>query len=222
MKKTISVRNLKNETRENVHVNCEDICPICKHALSVNEIYGFIHDTKTSLDVLSLLCRCPHCGESYINQYTGYGNDYSRKVLSAPNRFEEKSFEEGIKILSPDFVEIYNQSLHAESLGLNRIAGVGYRKAVEFLIKDFAISNNPDNTEGIKSMFLSNCINTYIDNEKIKSLATKTVWLGNDETHYLRKHTDRDIDDLKNFIEAVVYFINIEIIYQDSETIAPM
>ena len=67
-------------------------------------------------------------------------------------------------------------------------------------------------------MPLSACINTYIDQVKIKNLATKTVWIGNDETHYVRKHTDRDIEDLKRFIQATVYYISMELVSDDAES----
>ena len=35
------------------------------------------------------------------------------------------------------FLTIYNQSLSAEDNNLDQIAGIGYRKALEFLIKDY-------------------------------------------------------------------------------------
>lgn len=61
--------------------------------------------------------------------------------------------------------------------------------------------------ESIKSLMLSPCINKYIDNPKIKTLATASTWLGNDETHYVRKHEDYNIEHLKVFISSVAAFI---------------
>lgn len=43
----------------------------------------------------------------------------------------------------------------------------------------------------------------------IKEMAKRAVWLGNDETHYVRKWEDKDIQDLKNLIDLTVYFISM-------------
>lgn len=50
-----------------------------------------------------------------------------------------------------------------------------------------------------------------IDNPKIKEIAKRATWLGNDETHYFRKWEDKDLNDLKKLIEIVVYFISMEL-----------
>lgn len=87
---------------------------------------------------------------------------------------------------------------------------MGYRKALEFLIKDYAIKLNPDKSEKIKNISLSNCINDFINNERIKKLAKASAWLGNDETHYCRKHDEYDLKSLKSFLNATESFINSE------------
>src|ERR1043166_3097052 len=45
------------------------------------------------------------------------------------------------------FIKTYLQSLVAESNGLDEIAGMGYRKAIEYLVKDWAIQNKPEDKE---------------------------------------------------------------------------
>ncbi|MGF6947536.1 hypothetical protein QF028_000029 [Neobacillus sp. B4I6] len=42
-------------------------------------------------------------------------------------------------------------------------------------------------------------------------MAERAVWLGNDETHYVRKWDDKDLKDLKNLIDLTVYFISMTI-----------
>ena len=88
---------------------------------------------------------------------------------------------------------------------------MGYRKALEFLIKDYAIHFNLAEAETIKEQALAQCIKTYIDNPKIKTLAERSAWLGNDEVHYVRKHPDFDINDLKRFIDTCVNYIEMEL-----------
>lgn len=71
---------------------------------------------------------------------------------------------------------------------MSQICGVGYRKALEFLIKDYLISgeSGEERKEAIKNKFLGNCIQYDVVNEQIKIVAQRAVWLGNDETHYTR------------------------------------
>lgn len=63
--------------------------------------------------------------------------DLSNPVLSSVHLFDKKIDE-----ISPKFNEIYKQALAAEVSNLNEIAGLGYRKSLEFLIKDIAIQKN--------------------------------------------------------------------------------
>lgn len=78
---------------------------------------------------------------------------------------------------------------------------------MEFLVKDYAISIHPEHKSQIESSQLARCIADFIDNEKIKTLAKASAWLGNDETHYIRKHQNHNIQDLKRFIKATVAYI---------------
>lgn len=220
MKKQIKIENTLYHSPLYSVIEHDDVCPMCYSHLSLDPIYGIAHSSVKHDELLSVFCRCSNCGELYINRYVEpFGT--TEKISSEPKRFIKRTFEDSLLTLSPEFDEIYNQARSAESSGLHQIAGIGYRKAIEFLLKDFAISKHPDKSEEIKNLPLSKCINTYIDDENIKSLSIKTVWIGNDETHYVRKHNNRDINDLKKFIDAVVYFINIDFIMQDAETIDP-
>ena len=137
---------------------------------------------------------------------------------SAPINFKERDFDDKLKEVSPQFVKVYNQALKAEEYSLDEIAGLGYRKALEFLIKDFAIYNNPEKSEEIKSTWMMKCLKDYIDNDKIKTLAEKSEWIGNDEAHYVKIQDDRDINDMKKFIDALVNFISMSLIVDDAET----
>jgi len=96
-------------------------------------------------------------------------------------------------------------------MGLDQITGVGYRKALEFLIKDYLISLNPDKEEKIKKKSLGNCIKDGVTDSHIKAVAERAVWLGNDETHYVRKWEDKDVSNLKDLIDLCIHWIEAEI-----------
>ena len=113
--------------------------------------------------------------------------------------------------MSPMFVKIFEQAEMADQLGLDQISGVGYRKALEFLVKDYACQRNQPDCEKIKALFLGQTINDFIKDSRIREVAKRAVWLGNDETHYIRKWEDRDIHDLKALIHLTVSWIDMEI-----------
>lgn len=198
-----------------------DTCPICKAKISPTYVASSF-DSVLSASVFDL---CNSCNSAFITKYeitisSPSPRTYrSTKVIySEPNRFEKKKFDDRITALSPQFDKIYNQALAAETFGLDEIAGLGFRKSLEFLIKDFAIHQHPDDSEDIKKLMLSPCIQKYISAEHIKTLAERSAWIGNDEAHYVRKQADRDVSDMKSFIQATVYFIGMILITEDAAT----
>ncbi|WP_061414068.1 DUF4145 domain-containing protein [Lactococcus sp. DD01] len=91
-----------------------------------------------------------------------------------------------------------------------RIVLDSYRKAFEFLVKDFASYKNPDKDEDIKTNSLNNVIDMfYKEMPMIKELLHITRRIGNDETHYYREFTNIDIEDLKKSIYNFSLYINM-------------
>ncbi|WP_237340518.1 DUF4145 domain-containing protein [Staphylococcus carnosus] len=112
--------------------------------------------------------------------------------------------------ISKEFNNIITQSSNAEDLGYDHLAGIGYRKAIEFLVKDYLIEFKNEDRDSISSKLLSQCIKS-IDDERIQNLAKAASWIGNDETHYIRKHIDKDIQDLKSFLHTLTSLVSFEI-----------
>jgi hypothetical protein len=125
---------------------------------------------------------------------------------------KEKSFEKIISDVSPQFAPIYNQALKAEQSGLDQICGPGYRKALEFLVKDYAKAKNNTDANKIESVQLGPCIQQYIDHASVKAIAERATWLGNDETHYIRRWETKDVHDLKALIDLTVHWISVDLL----------
>ncbi len=192
-------------------------CPMCYTKIVPIKYGDYLRKNDNLLDLLLV---CPSCSKSFISRYrlieeyishndNGYIN--SQFITAVPKEPHENKFDKCIKDLSPLFDEIYNQAIASETYNLNQLSGIGYRKALEFLLKDYCIYKNSNNNEKIKSMPLSQVITEYIDSDKIKNLAKASAWIGNDETHYIRKFENKDITDLKRFIKATVAFITYEL-----------
>lgn len=210
-----------------VNYDTVDTCPICKSKIAP----VYIASSLNEKDSVSIFNFCRSCSNAFVTKYQvsdTNSSTTSRKYLKAksllysePNRYSKYEFDNRIVALSSQFDKIYNQALAAETYDLDEIAGLGYRKSLEFLVKDFAIYKNPDDAETIKAKPLVQCIKTYIDNSNIVTLAERSAWIGNDEAHYIRKQEDRDVTDMKTFIQATVYFIGMILITEDAASMTP-
>lgn len=127
-----------------------------------------------------------------------------------PITIQRSEHSETIKTVSPDFVSSFGEAEVAEKHGLKMICGPGYRKALEFLIKDYVIGSHKDKADEIKKLNLGKCIQDYVADGKVKLVAARAVWLGNDETHYERKWEDKDLNDLKTLIGLTVHWIEMD------------
>lgn len=227
---------LKDSGSKTIFVDYTPIseCPNCKKALAPQNLFGIVHEKDNDKKVLSVADYCNGCNTLIVSEFDikkqeiighngtrSFSDDKYEMIKlnhSSPINFKEREFDKNLSTLSSQFIKIYNQAKKAEELGLDEIAGLGYRKSLEFLVKDYAIYKNTEKEEIIKNTWMSDCIKTYIDNEQIKTLAEKSEWIGNDEAHYVRKQEDRDINDMKRFIDAMTYFISMSLIVDDAST----
>lgn len=168
---------------------------------------------------------CPICEKTFIGEYMGEIDMVSppmQEISIFPQTYDsnEKQFTQDIRELSPRFVEIYLQANKAEKMGLTQICGMGYRKALEVLVKEYAIYKNPDDEAVIIEYRLGKCIEAYFrENEKLYVLAKASSWLGNDETHYRKRHEHYGIDDMKSFIDILLSYIDSELKYDKAKSL---
>lgn len=223
--KTYRIRDIDNDTQISLSFLETDECPICHFSLRPEVKSGYyIRNGDLGRYSAYLVCFCTKCREIFLAKYngtrspSGTNNPIFEKLIPiTPNT---DSFSAGISELSPTFVNTYNQAQFAESQGLTEICGIGYRRALEFLVKDYLIHLFPDQEEAIKSEFLGKSIQR-INNDHIKVLAERSTWIGNDETHYVRKHEDFDYTDMKRFIVAMVRYVDSELTFEEALSIPP-
>lgn len=195
-----------------------DVCPICHHSMYPKYTIATLTGRYDSLSTfLEIVFKCPRhqCSRLFIGRYKARSVPGERSAAKStfelqgavPFSLKPPDLPVEIKQLSPNFVEIYGQAAAAEQYGLNQIAGVGYRKALEFLVKDYCISRQPDKAEEIKGAWLATCIKNYVGDANTKLCAERAAWLGNDETHYVRRWEDKDIGDLKTLIKLTMAWI---------------
>ena len=133
-----------------------DECPVCHSIGEIKRDYaeGYMHPSTGQYAgrFVQVIYRCPRttCGSHFIIQYEAYRNDrgngyqeYYFRERTFPRIPKPLKISERVSALSPDFVRISNQANEADTHSLNEITGIGYRKALEFLIKDYCIHKKP-------------------------------------------------------------------------------
>lgn len=196
-----------NNDGKDVEITYPEMCPVCHTRVRPNFVYGHMDDSSNQY--FSVLFSCS-CGNIFMSKYrlgeSYYGKYSSRYVTSIPNGFEGEQFNERINAVSKDFVEVYNQSLEAESLGLKAICGAGYRKAIEYLVKSYCSLLDSENEEQIWNESLGATINR-IEDKRMRALYFATKEIGNDQTHTVIKLSE-GIPEMKEYIQALVAYIN--------------
>ena len=215
------------DLRINKSITVDDICPNCKKPTNPH----LVNDSRFPFDniqvsvVLTLRCLgCKHywteefIAEKYKSNLRNCGYDFSIEHINVvPALPSDISFTDDLELISPTGKQIYTQSLKAEAEQLNHLAGIGYRKALEFLIKDFLIATNSEEKTKIEKMLLKQVIDTYIEDENLKTFALATAYIGNDETHYTRRHNDKDLQDLKKYLKGVIHYIEMQLQFLDAQ-----
>lgn len=216
-------------------LNIEDKCLQCNQIITpeVINLYTFDSETSSNLNI-GVLLFCQNCKHFFVREYNAYscGNHFEVKnEITKPYDLEcNIHVSENINEISPRFKEIYSQSAKAESCNLYEICGPGYRKALEFLIRDFAKYILPEKEQSIDNTSqIGRVIDNFYNEESfpelkpiihvLKPLIKIASYVGNDETHYIRKWKNKDINDLKQYIESAKSIIDAYVESVKSDTL---
>ena len=156
--------------------------------------------------IFSMHHRCPAC-KKYHMTYQEYLNqdDKTTMILVYPNKVVIDIDDLFIEH-APRFVEFYSEAVEAEKMGLENIAGTGYRSAIECLIKDYALAFELDDKEYLSDpkLTFNNAIDRYVKNDDLLKGALHFIrTVGNDYTHW-NKSTSISLPQLKNYVDIII------------------
>lgn len=230
-KRNIEISFDKNRKRF-MSIDVPVICPVCGFSHSPEFLNNFYCNHENGI-IINAFFLCPNCGSTYCVNYLisschfdaleTYPTIFQFAELKGvtPNESVLKSFTfQDVVDISRRANEVYKQSQKAENLNLNEISGMGYRKTLEILVKDYLIYLSPEQSENIKKYSITTAIDK-LDDENLKILATRCTWLGNDESHYLKKHDNYDIVTLKELLEGIITYIHLKLLVNKAEDIQP-
>lgn len=211
---SISIANPEHTLK--LLVEFPDTCPWKNHKF-VPKFKVALHSECEDYILVHAIFYCELCLKCFMVIYQ-FGKSDSGKICSSrilyiiPATTQTTDFSTYIKNEYPRFVEVYHQAELAEQKKLNEICGLGYRKSFEILVKDYLIKQHPDDRDTIVDCrSLKRCIDKYLTNENAHTFALASAYLGNDEAHYLKIHTEYGIEELKSNIINFVAYIELEI-----------
>lgn len=201
---------------KNRFVKDPNLCPHCHVVINPQQVWFQVSKDTDNVPVIlsSWNCSNEDCGKIFlvIHKLDGDQFIFSRFLNGLPKGPNWPKPIEDLKSGNPKipeqpeqtrFVKTYLQSLVAENSGLDEIAGMGYRKAIEYLVKDWAILLKPEDKDKIENSWLGGVINDYYDGE-LKDILERATWLGNDQAHYNKLFDEYDISVLKELIELIM------------------
>jgi hypothetical protein len=116
-----------------------------------------------------------------------------------------------IQRVSERFARTFRQARAAEDYGWSQVAGCGYRKALEILVKDWAIDVLGHDPETVRVKPLKGAIESYCTSDRLKDFAQASRSLGNDETHWYKKYADKDVRNLRELLELAIRDFELEL-----------
>jgi hypothetical protein len=197
-----------------------NICPHCHVANEPENLFSY-SDTKENKIISVWKCRYNKCNKAFVvsHKKEAENNFIFERFLNGlpkgpiwPEPILQLKDGDSIgteKEESSKFIKTYLQSLEAESNGYDEIAGMGYRKAIEYLVKDWAIKNNPNDKQKILEQWLSANINSYFTGD-LKEILERATWLGNDQTHYKKIFEEYNLNHLKELIDLIMVELDRE------------
>lgn len=208
-----------------VEVNSDDECPICHYGIDLSQDawinYHDMHSAEQSHFEIFSIHICPHCHRGFVVEHNmvikpnkkgdneSVVNEESQTVY--PHSTPDLNIDEQIRKISPRFYDIYRQCLIAKNEGLSDLYGMGFRKALEQLVTDFAINKHLAEKDKILAMSLHNRIENYFRDSDAKTALMACKWLGNNETHYENCNTKEDVVLFEGLIEDTLYYIHREL-----------
>lgn len=191
-------------------IDVPSTCPVCGVAFDPKLISAdFAEGVHTMSSNFTVTFQCTNCDHFFHIDRNKDGIDHIFPVIA------KLDLPNDVVHAYPVFAEIYQQSLQAQAENLYHIAGMGYRKAVEQLVKSYLTQKFPEKADVIKSESLGASIKR-ITLPSIQALAKASTWLGNDYVHLVNKHPDYDMEEMKKFIKSLAVSINQENTLQDA------
>lgn len=146
---------------------------------------------------------CTSCLKLYLVVYLLNTIERTTKFIGIYPNPKATYTNDRVAKLSPRFISLYNQSLLAADSGCKDIAIIGFRTALEVLIKDYLIVEEQQDEKKISSLHLDDAI-SRLNQASLINAADVVRFLGNDATHYEKNYENLGYDEAKAYAELFI------------------
>lgn len=185
------------------------MCPICGMGQG-----GIVKEGQffNAIDVSYFFATftCTECHRVYGLIFDTNKSEQYAKFKAFHPTVEPTYNDDILEACSPRYVKMYRQALMAEYRGQCDIAAIGYRTALEMLIKDYAINECGASPEDVANKKLAKSIQTYLVGEE-SSAAEVVRLLGNDYAHYIQVYPDVEFEVLKEYMDIFIAQIRVKL-----------
>lgn len=207
--------NAVHYTNYSSKIRVPTLCPYC--GVSNNPITELIGFKKVGYYIIcAYIHRCTSC-QKYHYTVQKYSNSLAIDMLMIYPETSYTKFDGVISKTSEKFIDIYQQAELAESHNCYELAGMGYRAALEVLIKDYALNVLHDNKQYIEKLTLNDAIQHYFKgkgHEMDKITANVVRINGNNFVHWDKPedfNSKEALDTLKEYFNIFLWVITAKI-----------
>lgn len=203
-----------NEFSRLSSINCTyqkpGVCPYCEINCDARNIMQYSYDYSSNNRIIFLILQCTACNKLFTATYNIKNN--SSELWGVLPKDIQVFNDDNIEQISPRFIEMYNQALFAKENGHLNLAAIGYRTALEILVKDYAINELQKPSGEVVNKKLFDVISEYLPAHTLVSTADVIRILGNDHTHYERKYPKLDFDLLEQYMNIFISLVKTQLL----------
>lgn len=190
------------EINKTLNIEIPKTCPICGIANNPTSNEAGSLGTQEGY-IFTIHHRCPACKKVHMTNQEYLGESKTKMLLVYPNKVITE-IDQLFLDFAPRFAEFYSEAVEAENLGLDNIAGTGYRSSIECLIKDYALDFELASKDEISKLNFNNAIDKFVKDDELLNGALHFIRkVGNNYTHW-DKSSDISLPVLKSYVEIII------------------
>lgn len=199
MSRDIVINNVMVETKIRVKA-LPDRCPRCNTFIIPDILYTARQDDSDDTKVfVHVFYGCPKCANVFCVTYRPYREVgilvfTANEVDTLPPFTSKTVIDERISKISPRAVTLFHEAEVAKNNNLIDLAGMGFRKSLECVVKDSLVFFETKTPEEVAKLDLHDAIEQYKENPRIIKAAHTARIIGNEYAHYQAKYEGYDID----------------------------
>lgn len=189
-----------------------DLCPNCGVSNNPNtKLEGYFNRSDSAIILFSHFCTsCQKYHWSLQEIYPDIKHEPNFLFIYPSAKLTP--LDSKLVNLSSRFERMYHSAERSENVGDFDLAGMGYRAALEILIKDYAVKFTDESKDKIAGYTLNDAIAHFYKNDQTAQVSADVVRIyGNDYAHWDQPeqfNSEETLNQLKSYLQIFISWIN--------------